>query len=103
MGKELFGRVPFQVKVIHRLTNVSKITKENNKNFYEIMKKYYDPSIETPSYKKGKHDNPFLGFNECALLLVLYHNTPNNSVPILWFESTRKQRGLFPRINRHSE
>ena len=67
-------------------------------------KEYYDDSIETPSYKKGKHDEPYLGFNECALPLILYHNTPNNTLPILWFEYNKGvYRGLFPRINRHSE
>lgn len=63
--------------------------------------KYYDwSSILTDSYRKGKHDEPYWGFNECGLLLVLSHNTPNNTMPVIW-ENTSKFRGLFPRINRH--
>lgn len=63
--------------------------------------KYYDWSaILTDSYRKGKHDEPYWGFNECGLLLVLSHNTPNNTLPVIW-EDTSKFRGLFPRINRH--
>lgn len=63
--------------------------------------KYYDWSaILTDSYRKGKHDEPYWGFNECGLLLVLSHNTPNNTMPVIW-EDTSKFRGLFPRISRH--
>jgi len=63
--------------------------------------KYYDwSSILTDSYRKGKHDEPYWGFNECSLLLVLSHNTPNNTMPVIW-EDTSKFRGLFPRISRH--
>jgi hypothetical protein len=63
--------------------------------------KYYDwMAILTDSYRKGKHDEPYWGFNECGLLLVLSHNTPNNTIPVIW-EDTSKFRGLFPRISRH--
>lgn len=63
--------------------------------------KYYDwTAILTDSYRKGKHDEPYWGFNECGLLLVLSHNTPNNTIPVIW-EDTSKFRGLFPRISRH--
>ena len=66
-----------------------------------IKEKYYDwEEIKSQSYKKGKCDEPFWGFNEGGLLLVLSHNTPNNTLPIIW-EDTNKFRGLFPRINRH--
>jgi len=74
----------------------------------EVLKKYYDPSIETDSYKNGKHDEPYLGFDECGLPLILSHNTPNNSVTILWnerFDSIDDGRviGLFPRVSRHKK
>lgn len=57
-------------------------------------------SVMSKSYAVGKHDKPYLGFDECALPVVLVHNTPNNSLPVLWQDS-KKFRGLFPRINRH--
>lgn len=50
-----------------------------------------------------------LGFGEAALPLVLYHNAPNNSIGILWADTTDrgepslKRRGLFPRYERHRE
>ncbi len=63
--------------------------------------KYFDETaVITDSYEVGEHNKPWLGFDECALPVVLSHNTPNNSLPILWQDSN-KFRGLFPRISRH--
>lgn len=67
-------------------------------------KEHFDESIVDSHYTKGKHDKPYLGFNECALPLILNHNTPNNSLPILWFpEDSNGVLGLFPRVTRHKD
>lgn len=68
-----------------------------------FMEKYFDRDVVDEHYKKGKHDQPFLGFNECGLPVVLNHNSPNNSVAILWLPADKKYKGLFPRISRHRE
>ena len=76
---------------------------KNHPGLKSVLKKdkYYDWSaILTESFRKGKYDEPYWGFNECGLLLVLSHNTPNNTMPVIW-EDTNKFRGLFPRISRH--
>lgn len=73
-----------------------------NTAFVDLIKIYYDDSINDSHYKEGKHDEPYLGFNECGLPLVLNHNTPNNSLPILWFPDD-KVKGLFPRVKRHKD
>jgi hypothetical protein len=45
------------------------------------------------------------GYAYCALPVVLEHNTPNNSIPLLWAETDGKQgpamRPLFHRRDRH--
>ena len=45
------------------------------------------------------------GYGYCALPLVLEHNTPNNSIPMLWSEtgsqSNPRMRPLFHRRDRH--
>lgn len=73
----------------------------------ELLKKYFDKynmnSIVDIHYKKGNSELPFLGFNECALPLVIYHNTPNNSLPIIWFHNNKKYYAIFPRVTRHKE
>lgn len=82
---------------IHVLQDIHKIDPDNNIEL--LMKKYHDSSIEDSHFKKGKHDNPFLGFDECSLPLVIYHNTPNNSFPIIW----AGEKALFPRVTRHKD
>ena len=56
--------------------------------------------------KKGGKDAHF-GFGECGLPLVLDHNTPNNSLALLWAETPgdggkHPMRPLFRRRQRHS-
>ena len=67
-----------------------------------MIKKYYDNSIEqNTSYQMGKTEFGYLGFDQCGLTIVLNHNCPNNSLPLLWYDRTRYQyRGLFPRVER---
>lgn len=62
-----------------------------------ISSKYMENPIVDPNYMLGKHDEPYLGFNESCLCTVFYHNTPNNTLPILW----HGEKALFPRRNRH--
>lgn len=83
--------------VIHVLQDIHQYKPDEQLEI--LMKKYHDPEIEDSHFKKGKHDNPFLGFDECSLPLVIYHNTPNNSFPIIW----AGEKALFPRVTRHKD
>lgn len=74
---------------------------DKDANFIELLKKYFDKQIIDDHYLKGKCEYPYLGFDECALPLVLTHNTPNNSIPLLWFDEEKTYKGLFPRMSRH--
>jgi hypothetical protein len=78
-------------------------------DFVALTNKYYDAGIETSHTLKGGTDNLGLGYAKCALPLVLDHNTPNNSVALLWAETEaakykgpREMRPLFRRRQRHS-
>lgn len=66
----------------------------------QLCRTYYDPS----SADAHKQDAP-LGYSDCALPLVLSHNTPNNSIFLLWAEtdpeSALGRKALFPRYERH--
>ena len=65
-------------------------------------------------YNKGIQDNHvgdniWFGYSDCGLPLVLEHNTPNNSIALLWADSTgskfteqHKMKPLFARRKRHS-
>ncbi len=77
----------------------NKIT--GDEDIMKLLANNFDSSIVDKHYEQGKHDYPYLGFNECGLPLVLSHNTPNNSLPLLWSPEDKKIVGLFPRISRH--
>ncbi len=51
----------------------------------------------------GGGQSPYLGFADCSLPLVLYHNTPNNTLPVLWYSWEETVCPLFPRVTRHKE
>ncbi len=79
--------------------------------FIELTNKYYNPVLRTRHTDVGgvKHLGP--GYGGCALPLVLDHNTPNNSVALLWAETEGGQsdghhiatmRPLFRRRQRHA-
>ena len=64
---------------------------------------YYDDAVHDRHLQVGGTDHARLGFAACGLPVVLAHNTPNNSLFVLWgFESTAFP-GLFPRVSRHQE
>ena len=69
-----------------------------------IVKTYYDPAVETQHLKKGGKDARW-GFAQCGLPVVLEHNTPNNSLALLWAETDNpdghSMRPLFRRRQRH--
>lgn len=65
-----------------------------------VIEKYYDASVEDEHTKKGGSDLKY-GFAAGGLPLVLHHNTPNNSIFLLWVERSETVRPLFPRVSRH--
>lgn len=85
---------------------------ENNfEKFIELTKTYYDPIIRTKHTDVGGKTHLGLGYGGCALPLILDHNTPNNSVALLWAETNGGKRAgdadappmspLFRRRQRH--
>jgi hypothetical protein len=65
--------------------------------------KYYDPLAFDEHIKVGGTTTAQMGFAGCALPVVLSHNTPNNSVYVLWGSEAHGFPGLFPRVSRHKE
>jgi hypothetical protein len=93
--------IPTKVVVVQSLPESITVTPERDRELFAILPDYFDPAIIDEHYRKGKMDAPFLGFDECALPVVLSHNTPNNSIPLIWSQEDRKWRGVFPRVTRH--
>lgn len=73
-----------------------------------LCDKYYDHDLYIRLKKHcdeaGQSDMK-RGYARCALPLVLEHNTPNNSIPLIWAETEGKDgpamRPLFRRRDRH--
>jgi hypothetical protein len=79
--------------------------------FVDLTNKYYDPALQTRHTDVGGVTHMGLGYGGCGLPLVLEHNTPNNSVALVWAETlgerteegekTHAMRPLFRRRQRH--
>lgn len=94
----------FSVDAIQVIRQDYKMAIQSNSSFEDLCRKYITRNIIDRHYEKGKHEHYYLGFDECALPLVLHHNTPNNSLPLLWWYPEEDNfRGLFPRVTRHRE
>lgn len=85
-----------------------KLEAPRDAGFIALTNDYYDPGIQTKHTDKGGVPRLGLGYGGCALPMVLDHNTPNNSVALLWAESEPSKcqghtmRPLFRRRQRHS-
>lgn len=90
-----------ELHIVHLIPDSYKISATNNQAIIDLCKKdiYYDgKNLE------DKHTGEVrLGFSDCALPVVLYHNCPNNSLSILWAYENAEFGGLFPRVPRHKE
>ena len=80
-------------------------------DFIKLTQTYYDPVIRTKHTDIGGVEHLGLGYGGCGLPLVLEHNTPNNSIALLWAETDGGARdggdapamsALFRRRQRHA-
>lgn len=96
-------KVEFNIHIVQLLEDKLSNDIKTDNDLVKVLKKekhFVEECVISKSYKVGKNDSPWLGFDECALPVVLAHNTPNNSLPIIWQDAERFH-GLFPRISRH--
>lgn len=106
LKKRGYGKVKYHLHVVQPLDNSLSTDITGDPVLMKVLKKpqYFHQELkEDKAYNVGNIANAFLGFDECALPVVLSHNTPNNSLPILWqdADNDKKFKGLFPRISRH--
>jgi hypothetical protein len=105
-GLKWFNDVDFTYSMV--LPPSIALDKTSGHPFVEICKKYYNPAIEDKHSEECGDGDMTFGYCQCALPLVLEHNTPNNSLPLLWAEtlsnnSYHAMRPLFRRRQRHTE
>jgi hypothetical protein len=61
-----------------------------------LCERYYDEKLGDEHTGNVK-----FGYDGCGLPLVLHHNTPNNSIFLLWARRSRNLAPLFVRYERH--
>lgn len=97
-----------KIATIDKETRVAKPTHETDEPIVELCRRYYDHDLylrlEAHCREAGQTDMKY-GYADCALPLILEHNTPNNSIPILWAETEGKvgqqMLPLYFRRDRH--
>lgn len=72
---------------------------ESDQDFDALLHEQYAPELMNEHRLVGG-DQIIHGFSDCGLPLVFAHNTPNNSVYLLW-ETRAPYVALFPRVDRH--
>lgn len=98
---KLASRAPgsWSVHAIQELGEEIVLARGEPPELADLIEGVYDRAINDEHMKKGGADGRW-GFGDCGLPVVLAHNTPNNSIALLWAE-TDNVRALFPRVTRH--
>lgn len=94
------GTVEFEV--VCKLGSLVPLDKSRDAAFFDLMAddRYFDPEADDKHGAVGGSTKRY-GYANGRLPIVLNHNTPNNSIYILWAEDVQTVRGLFPRVSRH--
>ncbi|MBZ5524804.1 MAG: hypothetical protein LAP21_21405 [Acidobacteriia bacterium] len=90
-----------KVVIVQKFPESQRVTRGTLPEFDTLIDAHYDKANETSSTALGGTDLKY-GFAAGALPLILSHNTPNNSVGLLWAEGPN-MKPLFPRITRHKD
>lgn len=96
-------KISWNIHIVQILNDEVTLNDTADSSFLKLEDSYFDPNAKDTHSVVGGGDGSFKrGFGQCSLPLVLSHNTPNNSIFLLWADPEEyKTRGLFPRISRH--
>jgi hypothetical protein len=99
------GYKPLQTRVLCTIEDRESLSRTWTPELQSILTNpaYYDERASDKHILVGGTTSAQLGFANCALPVVLSHNTPNNSVYVLWGPESYGFFGLFPRVSRHRE
>jgi hypothetical protein len=91
------------VEVVQLIPKYVQLTPAKENPVGDLIDKYYDHDVFDTNLAKGGTTDAKYGYAGCGLPVVLHHNTPNNSLALLWSYEGMNVRGLFPRVQRHKE
>lgn len=92
-----------------RLPANLKLHRDTDAGILDLCDRYHDPGLDKRLEEHLKASGILTvkhGFADCALPLIMDHNTPNNSIPLLWAETdadpgNHSMQPLFRRRDRH--
>jgi hypothetical protein len=106
--QDLLPKLPFEkgearFEVVCRLGPDVPLDRARDAAFYALMDddRYFDTEADDEHNNAAGGATKRYGYANGRLPVVLNHNTPNNSVYVLWAEDVHTVRGLFPRVSRH--
>jgi hypothetical protein len=102
LSKLSFSKGTLHFDVIHRLGPSTPLDASRDKAIIGLAQqdRYFDDTVDD-EHAAVAGTSKRLGYANCRLPVVLSHNTPNNSIFLLWAEDVQSVRGLFPRVDRH--
>lgn len=94
------GRI--ELRVVFALDRETRLEPDEEAELFELVNKavYFDVAADDEHAEVGG-SSMRVGFADGRLPVVLSHNTPNNSIYLLWAEDGHSVLGLFPRVSRH--
>ena len=104
LPKLVFSKGTLHLNVIHRLGPDTPLDPSVDRAIIALAEqdRYFDSTVDD-EHAAVAGTSKRLGYAGCRLPVVLSHNTPNNSIFLLWAEDVQSIRGLFPRVDRHRE
>lgn len=102
LPKLSFSKGTIVFEVVHRLGASARLDDTLDADILSLANqdRYFDTDVDDEHGAVGGTSKR-LGYANGRLPVVLSHNTPNNSIFLLWAEDIQRVRGLFPRVSRH--
>lgn len=97
------GGITYRIEIAQGISDDVRLRPETTGPMSGLIDKYYDHTVLDEHFEKGGTEDARYGYAAGGLPVVLHHNTPNNSVALLWSYDGKDVVGLFPRVQRHKE
>ncbi len=95
--------ITYHVEAVQEFSEGIRLGEGGSRPINGLIDRYYDHSVFDEHFQKGGTGHARYGYAAGGLPVVLHHNTPNNSIALLWSYDDRDVVGLFPRVQRHKE